>query len=73
VKSVFMVLLVGLVTRTVTAAVYPPHATVEGKTLEEWSAEWWKWACRLTTTRGLTKRAPMPIRNSPIRCSTWWG
>jgi hypothetical protein len=46
-----MVLLVGLLTRTIDAAVYPPHSTVEGKTLEEWSAEWWKWAYRLPADR----------------------
>jgi hypothetical protein len=26
------------------AVVFPPHATVEGKTLGQWSAGWWQWA-----------------------------
>jgi hypothetical protein len=28
----------------VQADVLPPHSTVVGKTIGEWSAEWWKWA-----------------------------
>ncbi len=27
-----------------TSAVFPPNAVVFGKTYNEWSAEWWKWA-----------------------------
>jgi hypothetical protein len=26
------------------AGVVPPHSTVDGKTIGEWTAEWWKWA-----------------------------
>ena len=30
--------------------IFPPHSTVEGKTLPEWSADWWKWAFALPGT-----------------------
>ena len=32
------------------AAAYPAGSVVEGKTLGEWSAEWWKWALSAPTS-----------------------
>src|SRR5262245_29993403 len=32
----------------------PPHATVAGRTLEEWSAAWWQWAYSF------------PVSNNPL-------
>jgi hypothetical protein len=36
---------------TVAPPLYPPHSTVEGKTIGEWSSEWWKRVLSIPTDR----------------------
>jgi len=42
--------LLGTVSNLSAQYVIPPHSMVEGKTLAEWSAEWWKWVLSLPVT-----------------------
>src|ERR1041385_5031375 len=44
-------LLTLLLTCRAQAQVLPNDAIVEGKTIGEWSAEWWKWAFSLPTNQ----------------------
>jgi hypothetical protein len=44
IRVMLVALVAGVLSSSATAAVIPGGSTVEGKTLAEWSAEWWKWA-----------------------------
>jgi hypothetical protein len=38
--------------------IVPPHAVVEGKTLGEWSVEWWRWALSIPLERNPINEGP---------------
>jgi hypothetical protein len=40
------------------ALIYPPHATVHGKTLGEWGAAWWNWAASMPLGKNALRDDP---------------
>ena len=44
-----IVVLVGLLSLTARGGVLPNDAVIDGKTIGEWSAEWWKWVLPISS------------------------